>query len=490
MVRGSTVCLLLLFSFCFGNLFSANAETLTLEQVIREVCTKSDSAKMMRESVKKADEMVREKWSNVYPIISASATGARSYGSAFGGGSGSGGSSRTIATASAADDFRVSPTAPDPYMTREEFYGFMESLTEAFSTPHTSTVYSAGLSVTQPLYTFGKVGTAIKVAEMFNESAKNSYNRNSQTLQLQAIDAYFAALLADKGAEVAERILNRKKELHEFLKGNFDLGSGSKAQVLMTGADAMLQGPRLIDARRNAVRACRYLSLVMGRPLADSLDLDTTALPSSVANPIIIDHREAVRSAVESRSDLKALHLLAESNKGGAKILRAMYLPSIAAFGSTGWSKYESGSSIMSNDGMGNWMVGVGLSWTLFDGFANSAKAAQFMSDAKKLDIAGSTMRKMVEIEIRDDFLECQAADSNLAATQEMHSAARESYDLAYDNFKEGSGQLADLQRVDELLQQAEFGLLNARYRQIRSRAALLVAMGKDLITIDREDGK
>jgi hypothetical protein len=49
---------------------------------------------------------------------------------------------------------------------------------------------------------------------------------------------------------------------------------------------------------------------------------------------------------------------------------------------------------------------------------------------------------------------------------------------------------LTDLQRVDEQLQLAEFGLINARYRQIRSRAALLVAMGQNIITIDSEEQK
>jgi putative salt-induced outer membrane protein YdiY len=43
---------------------------------------------------------------------------------------------------------------------------------------------------------------------------------------------------------------------------------------------------------------------------------------------------------------------------------------------------------------------------------------------------------------------------------------------------------LTDLQRVDEQLQLAEFSLLNARYRQVRSRAALLVAMGRNIIEI------
>jgi outer membrane protein TolC len=141
-------------------------------------------------------------------------------------------------------------------------------------------------------------------------------------------------------------------------------------------------------------------------------------------------------------------------------------------------------------EGAFDWSAGVSISWTLFDGFQSSSKAAQFLSDARKLEIIEGTLKKTAEIEIRTAESECRAADSSLVAAQEMFKAASEGYDLTNSSFKEGSGLLTDLQRVDEQLQLAEFGLINARYRQIRSRAALLVAMGQNIITIDSEEQK
>jgi outer membrane protein len=471
---------------CFS--FPAWSETLTLEQVIQEVCTKSDSVKMMKESVKKADEMVREKWSNALPVISASATGAKSHGSAFGGSS-SGGSSRTMGSASAPKGQFASapPAAPDPqYVTWQD----LGALFDAFSKPQTSTIYGGGVSFNQPIYTFGKVGTAITVAKQFKESTVYSFKRNMQSLQLQAIDAFFLTMIADKAGAIAERSLWRKKELNGFLTSNFDLGSGSRSQVLLTRADALAQSTSALDAKKNAAVARMRLNAFMGRPLSDSLVLDTNGMPASLSGLQVPESDAAVMSALDERMDLKSLKALEDANKGGAKILRAMYLPSIGMQGSLGWSKMESGSAIMKNDGIWNKSIGVGLSWTLFDGFANSAKAAQYMSDAEKLEIIGSTIRKMVEIEIRSAIAECFAADSNVTASREFFIAAKEGYDITNSTFKQGSGQLSDLQRVDELLQNAELGLLNARYRQIRSRAALLVALGKDIVTIHQEERK
>ena len=129
-----------------------------------------------------------------------------------------------------------------------------------------------------------------------------------------------------------------------------------------------------------------------------------------------------------------------------------------------------------------NWTVGVGLQWNIFDGFSNNAKSKQYLSDANKLQTAQKAIEKYIEIEITSALDECATADSNQIASREMLAAAKESYELTNDNFKQGSGQFADLQLTEERLRFAEMGSMNARYRWMRSRAALLVAMGKEII--------
>ena len=287
-----------------------------------------------------------------------------------------------------------------------------------------------------------------------------------QTLQLGALDMFFHTIMGQKAAEIADQSLARKKELNNFLERNFQNGSGSKAQVLKTRADVADQIAQTIIAKRDAKVARMNLNAMMGRNLTDSTALDTVASPERMAAASIPKPDDAVATALSQRSDIQSMKFLAESTKGGAKIYKAMYLPTIAATGSAGYTRMNSDLSLVNNNGSPNWTLGVGAQWTLFDGFANSAKAAQYMSDANKLEIAASTMGKMIEIEVRSAILECSAADSNLNSSREMFSAASETYELTNSNFKQGSGQFADLQLADETLQQAELGMINARYRQ------------------------
>jgi outer membrane protein len=427
------------------------SEGIGLEQVIREVCTKSDSAKMMLETLIKSDQMIREKWSNAFPVISASMNGGRSVSN-------------------------LASTMPS----------ITKLMPAGMSTINDVTRYSTAIDISQPIFTFGKIGTAIKVANQFNLSAKSSYSRNIQQLQLLALDAFYRVVLADIALDIAKRSLKRKNELYEFLDRNFQLGSGSKAQILATKADLKGQVPAVFKAQEDLLNARMGCNMLMGRPLTDSVQLDTAAGVHGLLSITVPQEKEALRTALDERADLRTIDYLAEANRGGAKIYRSMYLPSIGATGSFGTVGTE--PKDMAEWKNKTWTIGVGLQWTLFDGFANSALSQQYRSDARKLEIARDAILKMVAIEISTARIECTVADSNLTATEEMLAAARESYNLTNDNFKQGSGQFADLQLAEERLRQAEMGIVNARYRLVRSRAALLVAMGKDIVKINEEE--
>ncbi len=85
---------IILSTLTLGLTGAAYSQGISLEQAIREVCANSDSAKMMRQTVKKSEETVRQGWSHALPVVSASATAAESHGSLFGSmGSGSSSSS-------------------------------------------------------------------------------------------------------------------------------------------------------------------------------------------------------------------------------------------------------------------------------------------------------------------------------------------------------------------------------------------------------------
>jgi outer membrane protein len=272
--------------------------------------------------------------------------------------------------------------------------------------------------------------------------------------------------------------------LSEFLTRNFSLGSGSKSQILSTDADLQSLSPE-ISTSRQLVRAARMrLNVLMGNNINDSLMLDTSSIMPSLLGMQIPSMDEALKYAVSNRTDIQSIDYLRKANDGGSKIYKSNYLPSIAAKISAGTSSNALGDLFNFKD-YGNWQVGVGLQWQMFDGFASSAKAQQYQSDSRKLEIVKKEVLKYLEIEIENTLSECSVADSNLIVSNKVYEALQEAYQLIEDNFKHGDGQFTELQLAEERLRQCELNIFNARYRQMRSRAALLVTMGRTIIPME-----
>ena len=428
----------LIFSMLAGLQTSALSQGISLEEVIREVSTKSDSVKILQETVIKSKMQIKEQWANALPTVLSKLAGA----------------SNLIA---------INPANGQPLPNIKP-----------------SPLYNASIDISQPLYTFGKVGTAIKVANFYDSSNQLSYKRGIEQLQLLGLDAFYRVILAEMSLVITERSLERKKELNEFLTRNFKLGKGSKAQILSTSADLESLFPEIIKARQGARSAKMQLCVLMGRPMSDSIQLDTSSSLQSVLSEPLPSREVAVKAAFENRSDLHSIDFLKKANDGGAKIFKAMYLPSIAGTFSFGVNGDKPGD--IADWAQRNWRAGIGVQWMMFDGFANSAKASQYQSDSRKLEIKKNSFAKIIEIEIENALTDCIVADSNLPASRIVFAAAQEAYDLTAENFKQGDGQFADLQLAEERLRQVEMGIMTARYMQMRSRAALLVAMGKTII--------
>ena len=66
----------LILSMLVGLQVPALSEGIGLEEVIREVSTKSDSVKMLQETVTKSKMQIKEQWANALPTVSSQLGGA------------------------------------------------------------------------------------------------------------------------------------------------------------------------------------------------------------------------------------------------------------------------------------------------------------------------------------------------------------------------------------------------------------------------------
>jgi len=460
------------FAMVAGALLPASAQPLTLEMAIREGLSKSEESLMLKEKETRFDALREQAWAGAYPRISAYANAGRG--------------------ASPFDLSSLGFKPADKYLT--------DKTRALVVDPKTNTVpldtnpqqggpaviniaqnrFTYGLQFDQSLFSFGRLGQAIRTANVQDKADRYGRKRSSQQLQLQILDAYYGAVTSQARLGTLETAVKRQTETVNFLQSNFRMGAGQRSIVLLAVASLKTLEPQRIRAERDAEAARMSLNRVLGRPLEAPLDLDTathipmeplTALPDSAA----------LQNLISERADIQSMELQQQSLEGQARYLDMQYLPSLGAQGKVGVLAYKL-KQLKEIEDNREWSVGIGLNWPLFDGFALHSQAKQVRSDARSLGLATRQTRKMVQIEIESAFHEYQAADTALAAAEQAVSAAMEAQALLSQDFRAGKGQLTDLLSAEEGLRNAEFGVLAARNQHIRSAAAMRLALGKGLI--------
>ncbi len=341
--------------------------------------------------------------------------------------------------------------------------------------------YSYGIQAQQALFSFGRVNQAYKVAKVALRSQSESNRRSRQQLELQALDAFFGALTAGARVEVIRTSIKRQGETVGILQSNFKMGSGQRSSVLLATSSLKALEPQRIRAESEADASRMALNRLLGRPVQDALELDTSST-LEFTSPSVDTTEAGLQAVLERRPDLSALDLQREALSGIARTYRLLYLPSIGAQGKVGILAYKLNEQLTDFDKNLEWRIGVGLQWNIFDGFGQSSKARQYDSDARSLGLSAHEAWAFARIEIASALREAAAADTAFEAAKQARDAADEAREMLSGDFRAGKGQITDLLSAEEGLRNAELGLLGAHYQKVRAKAALRVALGMDLI--------
>lgn len=468
----------------------ATAQVITLQQGLEEALTKGPEAEYIRISVDSSREVVREVRKAAFPTVTGFANAgvgrSPSQLSALGGAFGALGQSIGSLDARVA---RLEDSINPEYGKSLEPLQALEALNADPDEPTWSVTY--GVQATQPLFTFGKVTTALRMASTQDRITKLSVRSSRIDIQTGFLGQWTNAVLAERKVGAIERSLKRQAETVAYLERSFVAGQGSKAQILMARSQMLKLQPDLLGARRDAVAARRLLNRTLGRSADDTTDLDTTGLPE-LEGRLAPSRDQLLQEALSSRNDLKSLTEVIGLQEDLVTIYRANYLPNIALTGKVGVisantdmnEAFKEAGNLRDNY---EWSVGVGMQWNLFDGFEQSAKAGQSRAAVHALQLKRNDLLRMVEIEVEKALLDRQAADSSLAAAREGFAAAVEARTLYETSFREGSGALSDVLSAEENQRMAELAIAAAQLERTRAAAQLALVRGQNLIALPEE---
>jgi hydrophobic/amphiphilic exporter-1 (mainly G- bacteria), HAE1 family len=261
--------------------------------------------------------------------------------------------------------------------------------------PTQNETFSSDVSLTQPLYTFGKVAASIRAAKVGLATAGDQLRIARQNTRRDVSAAFYDVLLAKELHDLALQNLEQKARHFEEAHRKYSAGVATEYDVLAAEVDVENAKPEVIR-RENEVRLSREkLRFLLGLE-GEEVDARGELLFQSLTLP---RYDEALKTAVDRRPELADLRKRVEIAKELVTIYDTGDKPRIDFKGGYGW-KYIDASPFMGEGPA--WTAGIFLSFPFFDGLRTQGKVAQAKSDVRTLRIDEAKLVDSISLQVRD----------------------------------------------------------------------------------------
>jgi NodT family efflux transporter outer membrane factor (OMF) lipoprotein len=270
-----------------------------------------------------------------------------------------------------------------------------------------------------------------------------------------------------------ERLLALQHQLTDTVQQQQSIGSASKADLLAQQAAEAQTAATLPPLQKQLGQTRDALTALLGRlPSEEPVEtfrLEELTLPGEL--PVSLPSR-----VVQQRPDVRQAEENLHAASAEVGVALANMLPQFTISADTGSAALAIGSLFGPYTGF--WSLGASLTQTLFD--AGELLHKKHAAEAG-LDQAADLYRATVILacqNVADTLRALQADGDALKASAEAARAARASFDLAREQYLNGSLSLVGLLNAEQTHQQAEIALVQAQASRYADTAALFQALG------------
>jgi outer membrane protein TolC len=435
---------------------AAAPRTLTFQEVLTRMESQSLELQAARARLAQAQELSSKAWSGYLPQITAGASYTRNSDEA----------SIRLPLAYAIRDVggpTSDPANPDLPGTPTNLTLVPTSIVEAPIQRYNQ--LGAQVQLNQVLFA-PSLCLAIKSARLAEEVATSNVEAARREILFGAAQLYFGAAGLKQAVNVQERLLEvytaREKDAHV----GYEAGAQPKVALLRAQIDRARTEQDLLRARNSHQSTIMALATLMNEPA----DFDVV-VPEEPVLPAGIEELEA---AALKRPDVEAALRnvdLTEAQRSGVKW---SYAPSVGLSAAYRWANVAgfTGSNT-------NWLVTVGLQWTLWDGGlreANLRESSARVAEAKANALAAQNRARD---EVRRGLLELASARANRLKAEEQLRLAREGQRLVDVSFKAGTATYLEVTDANTALAAAENGFVGETLNASLAALRVLKAAGR-----------
>ncbi|MBQ7185511.1 MAG: TolC family protein [Alphaproteobacteria bacterium] len=426
MHKGLGIAFLLFAGFCTGNAFAMD---LSLNDAIDKIVAESHDIKKADANLKKAQASLDVANSNRWFNIEGNVTYMN-----------------LVNVEKPLDSFNVKLPP--------EIGGLIPQLAGIDKMEIPDNIVMAGVTITQPIYTFGKIGNAVDSVRRAIKISEYSKEMISREVKYAAADMYWTAKMTDEIVALSKKNLDDAISARKKLTG---AGRASRGNLVKIESDIATKEINLSDAEFNRDTAHRMLKILAGIDIDEPLNL-TDSFPDSFVD---IKHDE-----LKNTPEWQVLSQQVEMYEAKSASQRANGYPTLAAMASYNYTTMDTNFKNLFNERDSQsayW--GLALKVPVFSGGLNRANATvdAMNAEAARQDLDKS--KKITAEKYSNAISQYDHLRSNLKGLENARDLAAKAYKFSQDRFASGQTSAVELADVSAGLYQLDMALLNAKYK-------------------------
>ena len=302
--------------------------------------------------------------------------------------------------------------------------------------PFEQELHGAEITISQPLYTFGKIGAAIRAAKIGMETAEDQLRIYQQAALRDVAAAFQDVLLSRELYVLAVQNLEQKARTQREARRKLAAGVATDYDVLAADVTVENARPEVIRTE-NLIRISREkLRFILG---VEGQEVDAAGTLVTSLEPRA-NYEETLETALKKRPELSDLRKRIQVYEELVKIYKAGTLPRIDFKAGWGWRQLYYGTlNFGSADGEGQaWTAGVFFSFPFFDGMRTQGKVLQAKTDVSNLKIDEAKLLDSIALQVRDVISFCREAEEIVQALSGTVRQAERLLAMAEKGFEYG----------------------------------------------------
>lgn len=342
-------------------------------------------------------------------------------------------------------------------------------------------LYMAGFSLTQPIYTGGKIYNANKLAKVGQEVANEQLEMTRMDVIANAEKSYWMYVAVLSKIEMINSYMVQLDSLYSYTKSAYEVGLTSNLSLSRVETKISELQYRLKQAKSGADLCRLALCRVIGAE--DTVKIN----PTENLDDLLIE--PGTYEGIDKRPELHLSLKNIEAKKYDMKMVLADYLPTLGL--QIGWNVFgnlKMKSMVQGPDGnfypytstmnYNGFMGAVSLSVPIFHWGEGYRKVKKAKIEIKNAELSLDKNRKLMELQARQAYSNYQDGIDLIKSATLAFEEAQENLELMQSQYELGLMTLTDLLEAQSQWHTSFSNLIEAKTQQQINRVEYLRAVG------------